>query len=166
MDHPVTTANFDIVLQLLGRMNYAWTNTETLLVHFIAGLAGVDKETAIVIFLTLNTTRARFDLVDRLAKMGRIDSEGRDEILSFTAQMKEVLKHKNQYNHCLYSFDADGGNAKTIMMRIAETKHGIKFGKENDLDAAEMKRIRESIDRIETLNRTAWRLIVAHKFPA
>ena len=165
MGAPVTTANFDIVLQLLGRMNYAWTNTETLLVHFIAGLAGVDKETAIVIFLTLNTTRARFDLVDRLAKMGRIGGKGRDEILSFTAQMKEVLKHKNQYNHCLYSFDADGGNAKTIMMRIAETKHSIKFGKEKNLNDEEMKRIRDSIDRIEGLNRSAWRLIVAYRFP-
>lgn len=165
MEGPVPAVNFDVVLQLLGRMNYVWTNTETLLVHFIAGLAGVDKETAIVIFLTLNTTRARFDLVDRLAKMGRLDDKTRDDILSFTGQMKEVLKHKNQYNHCLYSFDPDGLHAKTIMMRIAESKHGIKFGKESALDAAEMKRIRNSIDRIEGLNRAAWRLIVAHKFP-
>jgi hypothetical protein len=50
-------------------MNYMWTNTESLLIHVIAGLCGTDKDKAVIIFLTLNTTRARIDLVDRLAKM-------------------------------------------------------------------------------------------------
>jgi hypothetical protein len=63
------------ILLLVGQLNYAWTNTESLLIHLIAGLARVDKEAAIIIFLTLNTTRARLDLVERLAKMDRIKSE-------------------------------------------------------------------------------------------
>ncbi|MFZ2101333.1 MAG: hypothetical protein WAU86_12290 [Oricola sp.] len=165
MDTAITLENFDDVLLLLGRMNYSWTNTETLLVHFIAGLAGVDKETAIVIFLTLNTTRARFDLVDRLAKLERVEKGARDEILSFTSEMAEVLKHKNRYNHCLYSFDEGGRNAKTILMRVAETKQGIKFGKPQNLDEDEIGRIKGSIRKIEELNRAAWAIILKHGYP-
>ncbi|GAB4353885.1 MAG: hypothetical protein Kow0026_12180 [Oricola sp.] len=165
MEAAVTAANFDELLLLLGRMNYSWTNTETLLIHFIAGLAGVDKETAIVIFLTLNTTRARFDLVDRLAKLDRVPDAMRDEILDLTGAMKDILKYKNRYNHSLYSFDADGGEAKTILMRVAETKRGIKFGKSQKLDADELERVREAIRKIETLNRAAWAIILKQKFP-
>lgn len=47
----------DFLLQV-GKLNYAWTNTESLLIHFIAGLVRTDIETATVIFLTLNTSRA------------------------------------------------------------------------------------------------------------
>jgi hypothetical protein len=54
--------NFDDLLLLVGRLTYSWAKTESLLIHLIAGLARVDKETAVVIFLTLNTTRARVDL--------------------------------------------------------------------------------------------------------
>lgn len=162
---PARRPRFEEILLLVGQMNYAWTNTESLLIHLIAGLAGVDKETAIVIFLTLNTTRARLDLVDRLAKMGRVDAPVRDEILGLTDAMKKVLKHKNQYNHCLYSFDSQGQNAKTIMMRIAETKSAIKIGKTQDLDENEAKKIRRSISTIEKINRDTWRFILKHKFP-
>jgi len=165
MEAAVTAENFDELLLLLGRMNYSWTNTETLLIHFIAGLADVDKETAIVIFLTLNTTRARFDLVDRLAKLKRVPDGMRDEILGLTGDMKDILKYKNRFNHCLYSFDADGRQAKTILMRVAETKRDIKFGKSQDLDAAEMERVREAIHKIEALNHSAWAIILKHKFP-
>ena len=48
---------FQEILLLIGQLNYTWTNTESLLIYLIAGLAQVDKETAIVIFLTLNTRR-------------------------------------------------------------------------------------------------------------
>jgi len=165
MEAAVTAENFDELLLLLGRMNYSWTNTETLLIHFIAGLAGVDKETAIVIFLTLNTTRARFDLVDRLAKLKRVPGSMRDEILGVTSEMKDILKYKNRYNHCLYSFDGEGRQAKTILMRVAETKQGIKFGKSQDLDADEMDRVRKAIRKIERLNHAAWAIILKHEFP-
>ena len=162
---PHLPEQFQKILLLVGQMNYSWTNTETLLIHLIAGLAGVDKETAIVIFLTLNTTRARLDLVDRLAKMGRTEPEAREKILGLTKDMVKVLKHKNRYNHCLYSFDDEGRNAKTILMRIAETKSSIKIGKTQDLDASEIGKIRESIRMIESINRRTWSAIMKFGFP-
>ena len=68
MTVPQKGLEFDDFLLLIGRLNYTWTNTESLLIHLIAGLSALDKEIATVIFLTLNTTRARIDLVERLSK--------------------------------------------------------------------------------------------------
>ena len=51
--------HLDEILLRVGKLNYTWSNTESLLIHLIAGLARIDKDTALIIFLTLNTTRAR-----------------------------------------------------------------------------------------------------------
>ncbi|HGG65631.1 MAG TPA: hypothetical protein ENK34_13765, partial [Rhodobacteraceae bacterium] len=93
------------VLLLVGRLNYTWTNTESLLIHLIAGLAGVDKDVAVVIFLTLNTTRARVDMVNRLAKMERCPDDQRQAVLKLTTALMREAALRNRYNHCIYSFD-------------------------------------------------------------
>ena len=76
--------DFDQLLLLIGRLNYSWTNTESLLIHMVAGLSGTDKETATIIFLTLNTTRARVDLVERLAKRDRRNQTEKERVLEAT----------------------------------------------------------------------------------
>ena len=80
----------------MGELNYTWTNTESLLIYLIAGLARTDKETAIVVFLTLNTTRARIDLVERLAKLPKTAPECRDEVLAVTSQMNQEFETPQQ----------------------------------------------------------------------
>lgn len=156
---------FKDVLLLVGQLNYTWTNTESLLIHLIAGLAGVDKETAVVIFLTLNTPRARMDLVDRLAKMKRIPAGCRAEILEVTHRLSEQAKLRNKYNHCIYSFDPAGEIGLTQSMRIFESRDSIKYGKVEALDDAEMARIKESIASLISINRDMWRITVQYGFP-
>lgn len=154
------------ILLMVGQLNYAWTNTESMLIHLIAGLARIDKETAIVIFLTLNTTRARLDLVERLAKMARTDDACRDDVLSVASALGRESRLRNKYNHCIYSFDPDGGNAKTILMRIFDDKKNIKYGKTELIDAREMARLQTSRRSIETINRKIWKIVSDYGFPA
>ncbi len=153
------------ILLLVGQLNYAWTNTESLLIHLIAGLSRVEKETAIIIFLTLNTTRARLDLVERLAKMDRISSACRDEVLAVVAAMSKESRLRNKYNHCIYSFDEEGRNAKTILMRIVDGKENMKYGKAERIDSREMARLRASKMAIEDTNRRIWKIVKDFGFP-
>lgn len=153
------------VLLLVGQLNYAWTNTESLLIHLIAGLSRVDKETAIIIFLTLNTTRARLDLVERLAKMNRIKRECREEVLAVVAAMSKESRLRNKYNHCIYAFDEEGRNAKTILMRIVDDKENIRYGKTERIDSREMARLRASKKTIEDTNRRIWKIVTDYGFP-
>ncbi len=153
------------ILSLVGQLNYTWTNTESLLMYLMAGLGGTDKETAIVIFLTLNTTRARIDLVDRLAKLPKTKPECRDEVLAVTARMNRELKLRNKYNHCIYSFDPESGRGLTQLMRIFDSKTEIKYGKVEMLDDAEIAKIRSSISEIAEINRAIWRIVGTYGFP-
>jgi hypothetical protein len=153
------------VLLLVGQLNYTWTNTESLLIHMIAGLARVDKETAIVIFLTLNTPRARIDLVERLAKMQTTPAECRAEVLDATRRLLEEAKLRNKFNHCIYSFDPDSGKGMTQLLRIVDTKDEIRYGKIEALDDDEVARIRASIAELVGINRLFWQITEKFGFP-
>ncbi|MGB3812556.1 MAG: hypothetical protein WA950_04960 [Shinella sp.] len=159
------TDRFHDVLLLLGQLNYTWTNTESLLIHMIAGLAKVDKETAIVIFLTLNTTRARIDIVERLTKMQKTPAVCRRDILEATRRLSEEAKLRNKYNHCIYSFDPDSGRGLTQSMRIFDSREEIKYGKIEELDDREMRRISESIRSLGEINRMFWAITDRYEFP-
>lgn len=156
---------FQDILLLVGQLNYTWTNTESLLIHMIAGLARVDKETAIVIFLTLNTTRARVDLVERLAKMQKTPADCRDEVLDATRRLSEEAKLRNKYNHCIYSFDPNSGQGLTQLMRIFDSKNDLKYGKVEALDDREVARIKESIQSLIAINRSFWDITEKYDFP-
>lgn len=153
------------ILLLVGQLNYTWTNTESLLIHMIAGLAKVDKETAIVIFLTLNTTRARIDLVERLTKMQKTPAECRYDVLEATRRLTEQAKLRNKYNHCIYSFDPDGGQGLTQLMRIFDSKDEVKYGKVEALDDQEVVRIKECIASLAAINRMLWDITDRYGFP-
>jgi len=153
------------ILLLVGQMNYAWTNTESLLIHLIAGLADVDKEVATVIFLTLNTTRARLDLVERLSKLERADEACRRDVLAVTRKFSRVSKIRNKYNHCIYSFDPASEGTSTIQMRIFDDKTSIRFGKNEKIGQNELQKVRTTIDDIETMNLEIWGVIQRHGFP-
>src|ERR1700754_5063221 len=96
---PAMPAMSDVLLRV-GRLNYVWTNTESLLIYVIAHLLDVEKDAAIVVFLTLNTTRARIDLVERLAKLSSTPAEDIRAVLALMGRLKRESKMRNKYNHC------------------------------------------------------------------
>ncbi|MFP3383866.1 MULTISPECIES: hypothetical protein [Tritonibacter] len=157
--------NFDGFLLLVGKLNYAWTNTESLLIHLIAGLAGVDKEIATVIFLTLNTTRARIDLVERLTKLDKVSATERAPILALTGRIQRQSALRNRYNHCIYAFDADGGNPHTILMRIADRRDTLKIGQSTPLNDAAAEDIEAAISELTAINLNIWKVIAQFDYP-
>lgn len=157
--------DFDEILLLVGRLNYTWTNTESLLLHLIAGLSGTTKDVATVIFLTLNTTRARVDLVERLAKMDHQAMAERDDVLRLTRDLMKLSGARNRFNHCIYAFDPEGGPPKSILMRIADRKDGIRMGQILNLDAAALDTIRKAIADLARINQDIWAHIARYAYP-
>jgi hypothetical protein len=152
-------ARMEQVLQLVGQLNYVWTNTESLFIYLIAHLVGTNKEVAIVIFLTLNTTRSRLDLLERLAKANSTPAATRADVLQLTARLKQEAKVRNKYNHCIYSFDTNGEFGSTQLMRIAEFNDDLKYGKVEMLDDDEMTRIQDAITEVTAVNRAIWEFL-------
>lgn len=157
--------NFSQLLTLVGRLNYTWTNTESLLIHLIAGLTGTDIEAALIIFLTLNTTRARVELVERLVKLERTDPDLRRRVLEATKAMMRQSALRNRYNHCIYSFDKEAGTARTILMRISDRKDTLKVGQTVDVDDKAIGEIEETIQTLQGVNATIWKIVQDFDFP-
>ncbi|PSH64055.1 hypothetical protein [Phyllobacterium sophorae] len=147
------------VLMLVGKLNYTWTNTESLFIYLIAHLLNTNKEAATVIFLTLNTTRARIDLLERLAKISSTTPESKAAVLEITSRMTREQRLRNKYNHCIYSFDESGVMASTQLMRIVDMNDNLKYGKVEALDDEELQRIQATIDAIIEVNRSIWSFI-------
>jgi hypothetical protein len=164
MHDPAHTRQFQEIMLLIGQLNYTWTNTESLLIYLIKGLARVDKETSIIIFLTLNTTRARADLVERLAKMKTTPETCRSKVLAVMTRFMSESKLRNKYNHCIYSFDEGGSTVHTQLMRLVDSKDEVRYGKLEELGDDEMQRIRTSIASIGQINADMWTIIHEYGF--
>lgn len=162
---PAAAENFDALLLQVGRLNYTWSNTESLLIHFIAGLAGTDKDTAVIIFLTLNTTRARVDLVERLAKAGKTPKAEKARILDLTKRFMKYSALRNRYSHSIYSFDPQSGDASTILMRIADRKTDIKLGRTSAVDQNAIEEIKAAISTVTRINKECWAIIKELGYP-
>lgn len=156
---------FDELLLLVGRLTYSWTNTESLLIHLVAGLARVDKDTAVVIFLTLNTTRARVDLVERLAKLDRVPAEQRRRVLEWTSEFMKLSALRNRYSHSIYAFDTEARTARTILMRISDRKDTIRMGQSSELDEGSRRDMEAALATLAELNHKLWTLIRDCDFP-
>lgn len=157
--------DFDTLLLLVGRLNYAWTNTESLLIHLIAGLAGTDKDTAVIIFLTLNTTRARVDLVERLAKAEKTPEVQKTRILDLTRRVMKYSALRNRYSHSIYAFDPESGSASTILMRIADRKTDIKLGRTSAVDQKAIEEVEAAIAAVAEINKEYWAVITEFGYP-
>lgn len=149
-----------------GTLNYVWTNTESLLIHLIAGLGGMTKDVAMVIFLTISTTRARLDLVERLAKLPSTPADQREVVLALTRRFQKEAPLRNKYNHCIYSFDPAQGTVSTILMRIADRKDALRVGRADPADQDELAAIDLAIRRIQALNLDFWAAIARFRYPA
>jgi len=55
------------ILALIGNLVYSWSNNESMFIYVIMLLLNTDQAAATIVFASLNTTRARLDLVQRLA---------------------------------------------------------------------------------------------------
>jgi hypothetical protein len=147
---------------LVGKLNYAWTNTESLLIYLLSFIMGTRKEVAIVTFLTLNTSRARLDLIERLLRLQSTDAQARDVLVPVLARMRAAARIRNNYNHSIYSFDENGEIDSTQLMRIADHGNTLRYGKIQTIDAAEMAKIEGAISEIVDINKLILEFVGQH----
>ena len=64
----VTAGRRAELFALIGHLTFSWSNNESVFIYVLMLLLRTDQPAAAIVFGTLNTTRARLDLVQRLAK--------------------------------------------------------------------------------------------------
>ena len=96
----------------------SWSNNESLFIYVLMILLRTDEASAAVVFATLNTTRARLDLIQRLTKIRVTDKALAKNLTALIERFSELTKVRNELNHCMFVFDRSGAITHTQSMRL------------------------------------------------
>jgi hypothetical protein len=147
------------LMTLIGGLSLAWSNTESVLIYVLMVLLRTDDVSAALVYGTLNTARARVDLVTRLMQVRVRDQALRDELEGLLKDLEACGRLRNDLQHAAYEFDAVGRPVRTHSMRVEKRKRSLHFGRPREIDAARLERISEVTRRLGGVNRGLWDLL-------
>jgi hypothetical protein len=155
----VATDRRTAVLALIGNLICSWSNNESLFIYVLMILLRTDEASAAIVFATLNTTRARLDLIQRTAKIRITDKSIARNLNRLIERFGESTKVRNELNHCMFIFDADGVITHTQSMRLVETRSSLRFGEKKPMDEARLQLMRKTTNDMSSINRDIWELL-------
>lgn len=154
-----TVATRTNLLALIGQLVFSWSNNESLLIYVLMILLKTDEPSAAVTFSTLNTTRARLDLVQRLAQINIADRATRAALDSVIEGFAEASRIRNELLHAMYIVDAGGEITHTQLMRVVTKGGRMSFGEQHPLDQERVDGIVRTCADLRRLNRQIWDLL-------
>lgn len=147
------------ILALIGNLMFSWSNNESVFIHYLMTLLETDFTSAAVTFLSLNTTRARLDLIRRLARTKIDDEDMLNNLEKLISRFQRCTKTRNDLNHCIYQMNKKGEITHTTVLRISESKNDFKIATVRALDKRRINEITGVIRRLTKLNRDLWEFL-------
>jgi hypothetical protein len=145
-----------LILASIGSLVFNWSNNESMLVYVIMLLMDTDDASAAIVFATLNTTRARLDLIQRLAKVKIADKAVAKRLNGLIDEFNRCTRIRNEFNHSIYAVNAQGEVTHTHSMRIRETRANLRLGEIREMDDARLEEMADAIRDLSNLNRDLW----------
>lgn len=145
-----------MILALIGNLVFSWSNNESMFIYILMILLETDEATAAIVFVTLNTTRARLDLIQRLAVVKITDPAVARALDGLIKQFNKCTRLRNEFNHCMYVLNDQGEITQMQSMRIENEKGGIAFGSAREMNEVRIGEIIDAIKRLKKLNREIW----------
>jgi hypothetical protein len=153
---PASAERRTYILALIGNLVFSWSNNESLFIYVMMLMLRTDQTAAALVFTTLNTTRARLDLVQRLAKATISDRTLLRSLNRLIDRFNDCTRVRNEFNHCMYTVNERGEITHTHSMRIQETRTGMKLGSTRPMDEARLKEMADTVTELIKLNRDIW----------
>src|SRR5262245_8783535 len=156
---PKGAARRTVTLTLIGNLVHCWSNNESLFIYITMLLLDTDEASSAIVFGTLNTTRARIDLIERLAKIKISDKAVEKALEDIIERFNDSTQLRNEFNHCMYVVDERGEITHTNHMRVQEIKGRLQLGVVRPMDDARITELQESIRSMTRLNRDIWNFL-------
>lgn len=144
------------ILALIGNLVFSWSNNESLFIYLLMLLLRTDQQSAAIVFATLNTTRARLDLIQRLAKLHIRDRDVEKALNDLITRFNDCTRIRNEFNHCMYTVDSRGEITHTHSIKIVETRKRLQFGEIRPMDKQRLKEMIAATQELKKLNRDIW----------
>ena len=155
----VGAAEREHLMTLVGALSLAWSNNESVLIYLMMVLLRTDDLSAALVYGTLNTARARSDLVSRLTRAHVSDQDLRGEVADVLSALEKCGRVRNDLQHASYEFDAAGRPVSTRSMRVEQNRTRLSFGRVRPVDAARKVKIAEVIEELGHINQRLWALL-------
>lgn len=146
-------------LALIGDLNFAWSNNESMFIYVLMLLLDTNEAAAAVVFSTLNTTRARLDLVQRLAKISVADKALKTELTEIIDSFSASTRMRNDLSHATFVIGEGGELTHTQSMKLEERKGQLQFGVRRPIDDSRLAEIAAAVRSLYALNRRIWDFI-------
>jgi hypothetical protein len=144
------------LLALIGNLSFSWSNNESMFIYVLMLLLDVDEVAAAIVFSTLNTTRARLDLIQRLAVIRIARKEVREDLEALIERFTAATRLRNEFNHAMFMLDEHGDITHTQSLRIVEQRGRFKFGETRKVDKERIDEMYAAIRDMRDLNRDLW----------
>ena len=148
-----------MILALIGNLVFSWSNNESMFIYVLMILLETDEVSAAIVFATLNTTRARLDLVQRLATAKINDRQTARSLEKIISRFNECTRIRNEFNHCMYTVNERGEITHTHAMKIKESRGRLTLGDLRPMDDARIAELVKSVEDLKTLNRDLWEFL-------
>lgn len=143
----------------IGKLNYAWSNTESVFIYVLMLLLDTSDAAAAIVFSTLNTTRARLDLIARLSRIAVRDAGLREELNALVNQFAQATRLRNDLNHTSFVVDEHGAITHTQSMKLEERRGNLRFGARKPVDEQRIAEIDRSVEDLYALNYKLWKIL-------
>lgn len=153
---PASSDRRTLVLALIGNLIFSWSNNESLFIYILMLLLRTDQASAAITFATLNTTRARLDLIQRLARVAVKDRALDKELERLIERFNEGTHIRNEFNHCMYMVNSQGEITHTQSARIVQSRGNLAFGEMKAVDDARIHEMTAAIRDMKQVNRDIW----------
>jgi hypothetical protein len=148
-----------MILALIGNLVFSWSNNESMFIYVLMILLETDEVSAAIVFATLNTTRARLDLVQRLAKAKLKDPEAAKALQKLIDRFNTCTRIRNEFNHCMYTVSDRGDITHTHAMKIRETAGQLVLGEVRAMDENRIQELIKTVNNLKKLNRELWDIL-------
>ena len=147
------------IMMAVGNLVFSWSNNESVFIYVLMELLDADFASAATTFISLNTTRARLDLIRRLAKLKISDRAVLRRLERLIERFNDCTKVRNEFNHCIYKVNENGEITHTTTLRVTENKDGVKIAETKPIDIPRIEEIGRTVRKLSTLNRDLWRYL-------
>jgi hypothetical protein len=144
------------ILALIGNLVFSWSNNESMFIYVLMILLETDEVSAAIVFATLNTTRARLELVQRLATAKVKDRDVSKALERLINRFNDCTRVRNEFNHCMYTVSERGEITHTHAMKIRESGGRLVLGEIRAMDQARIQELIKTINNLKKLNRELW----------
>lgn len=147
------------LMGLIGQLVFSWSNNESMLIYVLQVLLQTDEPAAATVFSTLNTTRARLDLVSRLGRIKLADRETRMALDHVVRRFNDINQVRNEFLHAMYAVDAKGRITHTQTMRLVNKSGRLIFGQQQAINRERIEGLLRTCNELRALNRKVWDLL-------